>query len=148
MRTPFDTVIRTRRREIDHMRLTIHAESTRLVEIDEASETLREELLFEYGVAAETWAMSTEAYLRRNLSQRAHLHAQRLAVSQELDNLRRSASEAYGSMVVLENAADGFRSDSRRRQQRAEQLAGDDLSAARSARRTKPDRVRLGYGKA
>lgn len=147
MRTPFDTVIRTRRREIDHMRLTIHAETTRIVEIDQASDTLREELLSEYDVAAEAWSLSTEAYFRRNQSQRACLHAQRLAASQELDNLRHRASEAYGSMVVLENAADGFRSDSRRRQQRAEQRAGDDLSAARSVRRARNDVLRLGCGK-
>ena len=146
MRTPFDTVIRTRRREIDHMRVTIHAESTRIAEIDEARETLADELRSEYQVASEAWAISTEAYLRRNLSQRAQLDAQRIAASQEIDRLRRSASEAYGSMVVLERAAEDFRSDSRRRQQRAEQRTIDDLAGARIACRMRPGSLRSAGG--
>lgn len=148
MRTPFDTVIRTRRREIDHMRLTIHAESTRIVEIDETSQALRDELLVEYEIASQAWSVSTEAYVRRTLSKRAQLHAQRIAASQEIDRLRSQASEAYGSMVVLENAADGFRSESRRRQQRAEQRTVDDLTCSRSARRAGPEPLRLSFDEA
>lgn len=143
MKTPFDTVIRTRRREIDHMRLTIHAESTRIIELDQASQTLHDEIRTEYALASEAWTMSTEAYFNRSLAQRAHLHAQRMAASQEIDRLRSRASEAYGSIVVLENAAEGFRSDTRRRQQRAEQRTVDDLTAARLARHARAEPLLL-----
>lgn len=143
MKTPFDTVIRTRRREIDHMRLTIHAESTRIIEIDDASHKLHEKLLTEYEAASGAWSMSTEAYFNRSLAQSAHLHAQRIAASEEIDRLRSRASEAYGSMVVLDNAADSFRSDIRRRQQRAEQRSVDDLTAARLARHVRTEPIQL-----
>lgn len=134
MKTPFDTVLRMRRREIDRTRIAIHAETSRLVEIDQASETLREEISLEYEASANQWAMSTEAFMRRKLSHRAQLVAQRIAVSQEIYGLRRQATEAYGSMQVVENAADRFRADHRRWEQRAEQRASDDLGAARIAR--------------
>ena len=44
MKTPFDTVLRMRRREIDRTRIAIHMETTRLTEIDQQSRALEEEL--------------------------------------------------------------------------------------------------------
>ena len=40
MKTPFDTVLRMRRREIDRTRIAIHMETTRLTEIDQQSLSL------------------------------------------------------------------------------------------------------------
>ena len=42
MKTPFDTVLRIRRREIDQTRIAIHAETTRLLEIDQESRALEQ----------------------------------------------------------------------------------------------------------
>ena len=138
MKTPFDTALRLRRRQIDRTRIAIHAETVRLMEIDDANEALQRELAEEYEVSAGHWVHSTEAFIRRKLSQRARLMAHRLTVSQEIDQLRRQATEAYGAMQVMEQAAEGFRADQRRNQQRAEQRVCDDLGAARIARTLTP----------
>lgn len=131
MRTPFDTVLRTRRREIDQMRIAIHAETKRLQEIDKKREALEQELAQEYQACAESFAVSSEAFLRRRLSQQAQLLAQRDTVSGEVSRLRREALEAYGSQHVLENAAEAFRADRKRQQSQAEQRETDDLRPVR-----------------
>ncbi|MBB3032453.1 hypothetical protein [Alteriqipengyuania lutimaris] len=113
------------------MRIAIQAEATRLHEIDWQSLALEQELADEYKACADSWAISSEAFLRRKLSEQAHLNAQRVTVSEEVSRLRRKAVAAYGSQHVLENAADAFRAVQRRRQARAEQREADDLGAAR-----------------
>lgn len=133
MKTPFDTVLRMRRREIDQTRIAIHAETTRLLEIDHKNHEIREELAYEYQACAESWSASSEAFLRRRLSQQTQLLAQRIAVSEEITRLRRRAVDAYGSQHVVENAADAFRADHKRRQSWAEQRDADDFCAARIA---------------
>lgn len=132
MKTPFDTVLRMRRREIDRTRIAIHMETTRLTEIEQQSRALEEELAREYEVCAQSWASSAEAFVRRRMSQQADLMAQRVAVSEEIGRLRREAVDAYGSQHVLEGAAETFRADHRRQQSRAEQREADDLCAARA----------------
>ena len=134
MKTPFDAALRLRRRQIDHTRVAIHAETTRLVEIDGASEALREEVARERRLSTEQLAFSNEAFMRRKLSQRAQLTERRVAVSNQLHALRGQVIEAYGSLRVIEGAADDFRAGHLRRQQRAEQRAADDMGAARIAR--------------
>ena len=131
MKTPFDTVLRLRRREIDQTRIAIHAETTRLTEIDQQSRDLEQEVAREYEVCAESWAVSAEAFMKRRMSQQAHLMAQRVAVSEEIGRLRRAAIDAYGARHVLESAAEAFRADHRLQQSRAEQRETDDLCAAR-----------------
>jgi|TARA_R100000049_G_C1948710_1_gene95089 hypothetical protein len=137
MKTPFDTVLRMRRREIDRTRIAIHMETTRLTEIDEQSRALEEELAREYEVCAQSWAASAEAFVRRRMAQQADLVAQRVTVSEQIGRLRREAIDAYGSQHVLESAAEGFRADHRRQQSRAEQREADDLCAARLAPATR-----------
>ena len=133
MKTPFDTVLRMRRREIDQTRIAIHMETTRLTEIDRQSRDLEEEIAREYELCAQSWAASTEAFMKRRMSQQAHLVAQRVAVSEEIGRLRDEAIDAYGARHVLETAAEAFRDDHKRRQSRAEQREADDLCAARIA---------------
>lgn len=133
MRTPFDTALRTRRRAIDHLRIAIHAEATRLHEIDRQNAALERELAEEYQACAQSWAISSEAFIRRRMAQQAQLVEQRLTVSGEIDRLRREAVDAYGSQHVLESAAEAFRTDRRRCISRAEQRDADDLCAARIA---------------
>ena len=131
MRTPFDTALRTRRRAIDHLRIAIHAEATRLHEIDRQNAALERELAEEYQACAQSWAISSEAFIRRRMAQQAQLVEQRLTVSDEIDRLRREAVDAYGSQHLLESAAEAFRTDRRRCISRAEQRDADDLCAAR-----------------
>jgi len=147
MKTPFDTVLRMRRREIDRTRIAIHMETMRLSQIDQQSRDLEQELAREYEVCAESWAVSTEAFMKRRMAQQAHLVAQRVEVSTEIGRLRSEAIDAYGSQHVLENAAEAFRADRRREISRAEQREADDLCAARipgpARRPTEPDILRL-----
>ncbi|GAB5349233.1 hypothetical protein [Alteriqipengyuania sp. 357] len=133
MKTPFDTVLRARRRDIDRKQIAIHAKTTRLQQIDRAREALERELAHEYRASAESWAASSEAFIRRRLSQQAHLAAQRITVAEEIKRLRQEAVAAYGARHVIENAAEAFLDDHRRQKSRAEQREADDLSAARGA---------------
>ena len=133
MKTPFDTALRSRRRQIDHTRIAIYAETTRLQEIDRASEALDRELAAEYRASAESWSASSEAFIRRRMAEQAHLVAQRVGVTQEIGRLRKAAIDAYGAHQVVESAADTFRADRRRSQSRAQQREADDLCAARFA---------------
>ncbi|MBR0550912.1 hypothetical protein [Stakelama marina] len=134
MKTPFDAILRTRRRELDQVRIAINAEASRLVEIDDAHAVLREEVARECHTASADWAMSTHAYLRRKLAERATLHARRIAAAENVEMLRGRAAETYGSMRAIENAADRFRFDVERRRQRAEQQAADEAGTARFVR--------------
>lgn len=131
MKTPFDTVLRIRRREIDQTRIAIHAETTRLLEIDQESRALELELAREYEACSRSWAASAEAFIRRRMSQQAQLLAERVAVSDEIDRLRREAIDAYASRHVLESAVEAFHSDRKRQMSRVEQREADDLCAAR-----------------
>ena len=131
MKTPFDTVLRMRRREIDETRIALHAKTTQLLEIERHSEALEQELAREYEVCAESWSISAEAFIKRRKSQRAQLEAHRASVSDEIANLRRAAIDAHGSRHVLETAVDAFRADHERRQAQAAQRETDDLCAAR-----------------
>ena len=139
MKTPFDTVLRMRRREIDQTRIAIHMETTRLIEIDQQSQALQQELAHEYEVSAQSWAVSAEAFIRRRMSQHAQLLAERIAVSDEIDRLRSEAVDAYASRHVLESAVEAFHADRNREIARAEQREADDMCAARIPA---PSRVR------
>lgn len=134
MKTPFDTVVRLRQREIDQRRIAIHAQTSRLNEIEAASDALQQELAVEYEASADQWSMSAEAFMRRKMSHQVQLAAQCIAVSKTIRGLRREATEAFGAMQVVQNAADGFRSEWKRNVHRAEQRASDDLGAVRLAR--------------
>lgn len=146
MKTPFDAILRVRQRELDQVRIAINAEATRLGELEDAGDTLREEMGRECRMASADWAMSSHAYLRRKLAERASLNAQKVASAEMVETLRGHAAETYGSMRAIENAADRFRFDVERSQKRIEQQAADEVGSTRFVREGYEERRRLQVG--
>ena len=131
MKTPFDTVLRIRRREIDETRIALQAKTTQLVELDRRRDALEQELARETEACHQSWSASAEAFIKLRKAQRELLDAQRAAISADVEQLRRKAVDAYGAQHVLENAADAFCADHQRRQAQIEQREADDMCAAR-----------------
>lgn len=142
MNTPFDAVLRTRRRELDEVRIAINAETSRLADIDEATDLLHEEVARECRTASEDWSMSSHAYLQRKLAERKGLHTCRTETARSIETLRGRATETYGSMRAIENAAERFRSEAARERQRAEQQVADEAGSARFVREANAARRR------
>ncbi|MXP10413.1 hypothetical protein [Pseudoblastomonas halimionae] len=131
MKTPFDTVLRLRRREIDETRIALHTRTAQLAEIDRDSEALEQELARERKAFGESWSASAEAFIKRRKFQHAQLAQERATISQDVDRLRQAAIDAHGSQHVLETAVEAFRADHDRRMAQAAQRETDDLCAAR-----------------
>lgn len=135
MKTPYDTAMRVRQREIDEVRLAISVQANQLARIEISHTTIDATLARETRIAASDQALSAHAYVARVREQRAQLAAEKANADARLTQLRAKALTAYGSFKAIESAADGFRGEAVRTQANAEQGHLDDLSTATFVRR-------------
>ena len=134
MRTPYDTALRARKREVDDLRAAIGGATRKLVEADASAQALSDALVREKQIAADNLVFSPVAYLLRARAEATRLHEMRRAAGAELDSLRHQAIESYGSLRALEGAAEGFREQASRDAASIEQTSVDDFAGARFAR--------------
>lgn len=130
MKTPFDTALRIRQREIDRVGMAIGAETSQLVSIEQAKKAAEAAAAAEVQLAAGDPMMSSFAYLSRMRMLRERLEQDRAASAARLDRLRDEATDVYGSMKAMEAAADGFRAAEALAAATAEQSMIDDISNA------------------
>jgi len=134
MKTPYDTALRARQREVDDLRTTIGGATRKVAEAEALVQTLTETVAREKRIAAGDLVFSPAAYLARARAEASQLHEFRCTANAELDALRQQAMESYGSLRALEGAAEQFRVTAEREAATAEQASVDDFAGARFAR--------------
>lgn len=136
MKTPFDAAARLRQRELDEVVGAIRAELTALDHVEREQARIAAALNHEAQLAAGDRACVSPEWQTRMRSERAALGMRQRALQARIESLRALAIDAFGVLRGIETAAEGFRSEVRRSQARAEQSASDDRSAAIMARPT------------
>jgi hypothetical protein len=134
VKTPYDTALRARQREVDDLRTTIGGAARKVAEAEALAQALSETVAHEKRIAAGDLVFSPVAYLARTRAEASQLHETRRTVTAELDALRQRAIESYGSLRALEGAAQQFRESAERDAATAEQASVDDFAGARFAR--------------
>lgn len=134
MKTPYDTALRARQRDVDDLRTAIGGATQRLHEVETQAQAICEAMTRESRLAAGNWTFSPAPYLARARAERERLSEARRLADAELEALRYRARESYGSLRALEGAAEGYRDQAHRDAASAEQAGVDDIAGARFAR--------------
>lgn len=135
MKTPYDTAMRVRRREMDDMRLSISVQLNQLVSIESSKAAVDETLTRESRLATGDHGLASHAYIERMRAQRAQLARNKADADEQLSQLRARAVAVYGGFKAIETASDTYREDAARSVAQAEQGLIDDLAAAAFIRR-------------
>lgn len=137
MKTPYCGVIGLQRREVDQLRTSIGVEVGRLAEVEQRNALIDESVRRERGVAAAALDVPATAYFLRMRAESARLEADRRVIDARVTLLRTQAREAFGSLTVIEGAADRFREEEMRQIEAAQQTVSDDRSATDYAHRVR-----------
>ncbi|MBH0111914.1 hypothetical protein I5E68_02975 [Novosphingobium sp. YJ-S2-02] len=130
MKTPYDTAMRVRQREVDQISAAISAEANALAQTERRGEEVSAAMRREADLAAADFGVSAHAYLARQRAERQRLAQDRVAISGRLETMRAKAVEAFSSLRAIENAAAAYRAEAERIEASAEQAEVDDRSAA------------------
>lgn len=134
MKTPYDTALRALGREVDAARSAVQAAAERLSDAQTRRDAVATSIAREAAMAALHSAFPAHAYLKRAGAERDELTLLCAQADAALDALRDKARESYGSLRVMETAADTFRADANRVAATAEQGRIDDFAGARFSR--------------
>lgn len=146
MKTPYDTALRARQREVDDLRSAIGGAAQRLADVDSRRDAVGQAMARESRLAAGDWTISAMPYLIRQRAERERLAEARRAADAELETLRHQAVESYGSLRALEGAAADYREIAGRAAAGVEQASVDDFAGARFARTLQSVRQRRAGG--
>lgn len=135
MKTPYDTALRSLVREVDEMKTAVRAAADRLADAQTRRRAISDEIARESAAAALNSAFPAHAYLRRAGAKRDALTILCAEADTALDAIRDKARTSYGSLRVVEGAAETFRQEEGRTAASAEQSRIDDFAGARFARR-------------
>jgi len=140
--TPFDTALRVQRREVDSLRISISVAVERLSHLERSHRENIDIARRERASTNEIW-VPTDAWAARMRAERTRLLRDARDAEARLAQLRSQATELYGTMRAIEQAADTYRAESERTAATAEQTGLDDVVAARLVRnRLRPGDVR------
>ena len=129
MRTPYCAAIGLQRREVDQLRTSIGVEIGRLAQVEQRNSFIDESVRRERSVAATALDVPATAYFLRMRAERARLEADRQVIDARVTKLRSQAREAFGSLSVIEGAAERYRHEEMRQIEAAQQAVIDDRSA-------------------
>jgi hypothetical protein len=141
MRTPYCGAIGLQRREVDQLRTSIGVEVGRLVEVEQRNALIDESVRRERSVASAALDVPATAYFLRMRAERARLEADRQVIDARVTQLRGQAREAFGSLTVIEGAAERYRHEEMRQIEAAHQAVIDDRSATDFAQKVRLARV-------
>lgn len=130
MKTPYDAALRVRQRELDEVSSAIRSEAGVLGAVESERAQVSAALRREADLAAADLTLVSPGWQRRMRGERQALSARQVELEARIDALRTVATDAYGVLRGIENAADDYRAEAARSQAAAEQSASDDLSAA------------------
>lgn len=132
MKTPYDTALRARQREVDALRARIGAATEQATQAQARKQAAYDADAREKEMAAIfSLSFPAHAYFRRAGTERDALTQMCADADAALDTLRAEARTSYGSLHVLQTAADTFREEAGRAAAVADQARIDDFSAAR-----------------
>ncbi len=135
MRTPYDGALRVLGREVDEMGAAVRAAADRLAEVEAQRRDMGEAIARETAMAtALQSAFPAHAYLKRVRAERDAMTALCEQADAALASLRDDAREKYGSLRLVEGAAERFREEAGRELAQAEQARIDDFTGAQLAR--------------
>lgn len=131
MKTPYDGYVRMQKRTVDSIRIAISIKITRAEMLEQAASGIDATVRQECQTASENWMIPTHDYLRARQREADMIAQDRAACEEDIDRLRRQASDAYGALRVAEEAAHRHRARIIAQANRAQQAEADDLSTAR-----------------
>lgn len=134
MQTPYDAALRALDREMETLTHVIAASASRLEEARALHHALTERIVAEVRLAADDRGLVADAYLTLARSERDRRATEARAAEVELGQLRHRAARQYAAIRAVESAADTFRTDVHRAEDRQQQAMVDDIAAARFAR--------------
>ncbi|WP_232493727.1 hypothetical protein [Novosphingobium kaempferiae] len=130
MKTPYDAALRVRQRELDEVSSAIRSEAGVLGAVESERAQVLAALRREADLAAADLTLVSPGWQRRMRGERQALSARQVELEARIAALRTVATDAYGVLRGIENAADDYRAEAARSEAAAEQSASDDLSAA------------------
>ena len=134
MKTPYDTALRAIGREVDEVRTAVRAAADRSADADARRRDAADAIVRERALAAVHALFPSNAWLQRAGAEHDRLAALCVEADAALDRVRAQARERYGSLRVIEGAADGHRDEANRAAASAEQARIDDFACGRFAR--------------
>lgn len=140
MTTPYETALRALGREVDDRRTAVRAAADRLSDAQTRRKAVADAIAHEGALAEMNAIFSSYAYLQRAGAEHDRLTALCAEADTALDAARAQARESFGSLRVVQTAADGYRGDADRAAATAEQARIDDFAGARFARAVRPSR--------
>jgi hypothetical protein len=135
MSTPYDAVLRIRRREVDDYGVAIAGARDQLATIGQAVASHADAIHRESRIGATDPLLASHAYLSRLRRQRAELAAVEARADAALEALRSQAAEAVASLRATEESADRHALDENLALGRKEQAEFDDMAATRLRRK-------------
>ena len=130
MKTPYDSALRIRQREIDDLSARIGAEAGLLADLDAALRELDATVDRERAFSAGDLSFSADRYRERMREVRATLEAERAAAGNRLEELRGLAINAISMRRAMETAAELFIDEEIRAEENAIQAGLDDVTTA------------------
>jgi flagellar export protein FliJ len=128
MKTPYDTVVRLRRNELDGLRRELGLLQTRQDELADQLTALETALDQEADAATDDPFNSFARYAARNKHEQVGIQNSMLQVEHELNAMRDRVREAFQDMKSIETAAENFRDEQMRVLAAREQAELDEAS--------------------
>lgn len=135
MKTPYDTALRSLARQVDEMKTAVQAATDLLSDARTRHRAVYDAIARESAMAALHSVFPAHAYLKRAGAERDALTLLCEQADAALDAVRDRARESYGSLRVMESAAETFRHEEGLAAASAEQARIDDFAGAQFARR-------------
>lgn len=131
--TPYDTAMRIRRREVDRIKIDIAMTVTHIDGLARQDGEIAARIVEERRQAS-ALRLPADAWHDRMRSERARIADARRTAEALLATLRARATEAFGALRALEEAASRHREEAARAAAVAEQARLDDVATSRFLR--------------
>ncbi|MFS0850806.1 hypothetical protein AB3M93_15265 [Novosphingobium panipatense] len=130
MKTPYDTAMRVRQRDLDEVSAAIRREARELGQVEREQARMRAAVRDEALLATADVTLISPGWQRRVQNAQQSLSDRQAELQHRLEALREVAIDGYGVLRGIETAAQDYRADLGRKVAAAEQATSDDMSAA------------------
>ncbi len=134
MKTPYDTLQRLRRRELDELRLSMAAAESSADAARTRVATLERKIVEEGVVAQALAGIDFSNFAQRLKDETVQAEAERSGAEVRLEAARQLSLEAFVAKKAVDLAADGFVADQAKAGARAEQARLDEIALRRCIR--------------
>jgi hypothetical protein len=135
MQTPYDALLRLRKREMDDVRIAVSVQIDQLISIENRHTVINAAMARAQDVTTTEILLNTQSYMARLRAERDAVAKNKTLAGARLAQLQGHAVEAYGALRVAHSAADEYRAEAEKDAANADQAFIDDLVGARGARK-------------